>query len=85
MAKGLYCTFQHYISGLHIGATYERKRLKLGLIDDIEYIKEIGEDESVYYKTEKWCNEHNNKRFETVEDAINYLRKQGIDDYLDFE
>ncbi|MBW3699411.1 hypothetical protein C2U27_03870 [Bacillus aerophilus] len=85
MARELGCTFQHFKSGMHIGATYKRKKLILGMIDSLEDMQPYIDNDDVYLDTEKWCKEHSNKRFETIEDAVNYLRKQGVDDYLDFD
>ncbi|MGA4713131.1 MULTISPECIES: hypothetical protein [Bacillus] len=85
MEKELARTFQHYRSGMHIGAVYKRKKLILGMIDSLEDMRPYIDNDSVYLDTEKWCKEHTDKHFETIDDAVDYLRKQGIEDYLDFD
>lgn len=85
MAKVLTCSFQHVDSGLHIAACYNRKRLKLEMLDSLEQVRPYLDNDEVYTNTEKWCKEHTNKRFEAVEEAVSYLQNQGIEDYLDFD
>lgn len=84
MAKELACTFQH-TSGMHIGAVYSRKKLKLEMMDTLEDMRPYITDEEVYLKAANWCKEHNNKRFETVEQAVRFLKNEGIEGYIEFE
>lgn len=85
MAKELSCTFQHFQSGMHIGAVYKQKRLSLGMVDSLEDMRPYIDHDTVYLDTEKWCREHDNKRFESIDQAVEFLRQQGVEDDLVFE
>jgi phosphomevalonate kinase len=81
----LSCSFQHCQSGMHISALYKRKKLILEMMDTLEDMQPYIENDDVYHETAEWVANHTGKRFETIDDAVEYLRKAGIDDYLEFD
>jgi len=85
MTKTWTCTFQHFQSGMHVSATFQSKKLTLGMVDSLEEMRPYINNDRVYLDTQEWCKEHTNKRFEDVEKAKDYLVSLGVEDYIDFE